>query len=353
MSEHTLPKIGISIGDVNGIGMEVIIKSMLDNRIFQLCTPIVYGSSKVSSFHRKLLNINDFSFNIIKSPEQAGLKNANMINVWNEEVNIEIGHDNSTGGIYALKSLEAAMADLKHGKIDALVTAPLNKHNIKLSDNNHFSGHTEFLAGYFSSDNFLMMLVSENIKVATLSGHIPLKDVASKITKEQIIKKAKLLIQSLQVDFNVRKPKIAVLGLNPHAGDNGLLGNEEKEIIIPAIQKLKDEGFFVFGPFAADGFFGAMQYKSFDAVLAMYHDQALIGFKSIAFEDGVNYTAGLPVVRTSPDHGTAYDIAGKNKANEQSFRSAVYLAVEIFKNRNMMAELTANPLKITQQKRER
>lgn len=350
--EDKLVRVGVSIGDPNGIGMEVIIKTFMDNRMMQMCTPIVYASSKTASFHRKALGINDFSFNFIKTAEQANPKNANLINVWEEEIVIELGKDTQTGGKYALKSFEAALKDLKEGKIDVLVTAPLNKHNIP-SEKSKFIGHTEFLTNYFAAQNHLMMMVGDELRIATVTGHIPLSEVASALSTQKIENKAKIFLKSLTEDFGIRKPKIAILGLNPHAGDNGLLGKEEETIILPAINNLKNEGHLVYGPFGADGFFGSGNFTKFDGILSMYHDQGLVPFKTLAFENGVNFTAGLSVVRTSPDHGTAYDIAGKNCANEQSFRSAVYLALDIFNQRKNLKEITANPLKISFQKRER
>ena len=350
--EDKLVRVGVSIGDPNGIGMEVIIKTFMDNRMMQMCTPIVYASSKTASFHRKALGINDFSFNFIKTAEQANPKNANLINVWEEEIVIELGKDTQTGGKYALKSFEAALKDLKEGKIDVLVTAPLNKHNIP-SEKSKFIGHTEFLTNYFAAQDHLMMMVGDELRIATVTGHIPLSEVASTLSTQKIENKAKIFLKSLTEDFGIRKPKIALLGLNPHAGDNGLLGKEEETIILPAINNLKNEGHLVYGPFGADGFFGSGNFTKFDGILSMYHDQGLVPFKTLAFENGVNFTAGLSVVRTSPDHGTAYDIAGKNCANEQSFRSAVYLAVDIFNQRKNLKETTANPLKISFQKRER
>jgi len=350
--EDKLVRVGVSIGDPNGIGMEVIIKTFMDNRMMQMCTSIVYASSKTASFHRKALGINDFSFNFIKTAEQANPKNANLINVWEEEIVIELGKDTQTGGKYALKSFEAALKDLKEGKIDVLVTAPLNKHNIP-SEKSKFIGHTEFLTNYFAAQDHLMMMVGDELRIATVTGHIPLSEVASTLSTQKIENKAKIFLKSLTEDFGIRKPKIALLGLNPHAGDNGLLGKEEETIILPAINNLKNEGHLVYGPFGADGFFGSGNFTKFDGILSMYHDQGLVPFKTLAFENGVNFTAGLSVVRTSPDHGTAYDIAGKNCANEQSFRSAVYLAVDIFNQRKNLKETTANPLKISFQKRER
>ncbi|MBL0047423.1 MAG: 4-hydroxythreonine-4-phosphate dehydrogenase PdxA [Bacteroidetes bacterium] len=347
-----LVKVGISIGDFNGIGMEVIIKTFMDNRMMQVCTPIVYGSSRIASFHRKALNINDFSFNIIKDAGAANPKMANLINCWDEELKMDLGTSTPIAGEKSIKSLELAVADLKSGKIDVLVTAPINKHNVQ-SDTFKFPGHTEFLAESFNTKDYLMLLVSDDLRIGTVTGHIPLSQVPAALSIEKICAKVKIMNESLMRDFGIRKPKIAVLGLNPHAGDGGLLGDEETKLIVPAIEKLKADGLLVIGPYAADGFFGSNVYKQFDGVLAMYHDQGLIPFKSMAFETGVNFTAGLPVVRTSPDHGTGYDIAGKNLASESSFREAVYAACDIFTKRQMNAGLLSNPLKITNQRRER
>ena len=344
--------VGISQGDINGIGLEVIIKTFLDPQMLELCTPVVFGSNKTASFHRKALNIEDFSFNQIRDVSEINHKRANIINVYEEEVSIELGKQTAIGGQYALKSLEAASYALAQGKIDVLVTAPINKENIQSPDFN-FPGHTEYLDEKFGDGNSLMFLVSDTLRVAVVTGHIPVTQVAQALTPEKILKKLHVLNKSLIEDFEIRKPKIAVLGLNPHAGDNGVIGNEEKNIIIPAINKAKEEGLLAYGPYPADGFFGNSTYKNFDAVLAMYHDQGLIPFKTIAFNSGVNFTAGLPIIRTSPDHGTAYDIAGKNIASEESFRRAIYAAIDIYKIRKQYKEISANPLKLSPQKRER
>lgn len=344
--------VGISQGDINGIGLEVIIKTFLDPQMLEVCTPVIFGSNKTASFHRKALNIEDFSFNLIKDISEINHKRANIINVYEDDVIIELGAQTEAGGKYALKSLEAAAYALSQNQIDVLVTAPINKENIQSPDFK-FPGHTEYLDEKFGTGDSLMFLVSDNLRVAVVTGHIPVTRVAQELTTEKIIKKLQVLNNSLIQDFSVRKPKIAVLGLNPHAGDNGVIGNEEQQIIIPAINKTKDEGMLVYGPYPADGFFGNGTYKNFDAVLAMYHDQGLIPFKTIAFNSGVNFTAGLPIVRTSPDHGTAYDIAGKNMASEESFRRAVYMAIDIYKTRKQYEEITSNPLSISLKKRDR
>lgn len=345
-------KIGISIGDVNGIGLEVIIKTLADNRVLDYCTPIVYGHTKVASFHRKALGINDFSFNVIANPAEANAKRANIINCWDEDVKIELGESTPTGGKYAFISLERAVNDLVAGHIDALVTAPINKHNIQ-SDSFNFAGHTEYLQERAGAADSLMFLVSDDLRVGVVTGHVPVTGIAAGITQDSILSKLKLMNESLKKDFWIRKPKIAVLGLNPHAGDNGLIGDEEQTTIIPAIEQAKTNGILAMGPYAADGFFANGAYKKFDAVLAMYHDQGLIPFKHIAFENGVNFTAGLNFVRTSPDHGTAYDIAGKNQASEISFREAIFTAIHIVKCRREQAELTENQLVFTKLSRDR
>jgi 4-hydroxythreonine-4-phosphate dehydrogenase len=350
MSEQL--KIGISIGDVNGIGLEVIIKTLMEAEVYKYCTPIVYGHTKVASFHRKAADIHEFIFQVVPDASQAHSGKPNMINCWEEDVKIELGVANETGGKYALLSLKKATDDLVSGKIDALVTAPINKHNIQ-SEEFKFPGHTEFIQEKAGGQDALMFMISEDFKVGVVTGHIPVKDIANHITVENIVSKLKLMNQSLKNDFWVEKPKIAVLGLNPHAGDNGLLGKEEQEIIIPAIEAAAEAGVFAFGPFPADGFFGNQAYAKFDAVLAMYHDQGLIPFKSMSFNSGVNFTAGLPVVRTSPDHGTGYDIAGKNLSVPASFREALFAAIHIVKSRREQAELTTNTLAFSKMSRDR
>ena len=338
-------KVGISHGDINGISYEIMIKSFLDNRIFEEITPIVFGMSKVASYHRKTLDIRDFSFNIIKRPEQANNKRANIINCHEEEVKIDLGKSTDVAGQMSLESLECAIKSLKNKEIDVLVTAPINKENIQ-SEKFHFPGHTEYLARNFNTDNYLMLMVSNNLRIGAITGHIPIKDVSGKISKELIYKKISVLNESLKIDFAIRKPKIAILSLNPHAGDKGLIGSEDSEIIAPAVKKAFDEGIMAFGPYPADGLFGTANYQKFDGILAMYHDQAMIPFKTLSFDSGVNYTAGLPIIRTSPAHGTAFDIAGKNQASPSSFRQAIFLAVDIFRNRHMHMEISQNPLKI-------
>jgi len=346
IENNQLTKVGISVGDINGIGIEVILKSILDNRIFELCTIIIYGSYKTISFHRKALNISNLSLHKIQSPEEANPKMANLISCWTEEVNVELGTVNEDGGKYALLSLEAATQDLMDKKIDVLITAPINKDNIQ-SENFTFPGHTEYLMEKDGSEEVLMFMVSDLARIGVVTGHIPLKEVAGKITTEGILKKLILMQKSLMEDFGIIKPKIAVFGLNPHAGDNGLLGDEEEKIIIPAITQAKNRGVLAVGPFPADGFFGSGNFKNFDGILAMYHDQGLIPAKTLSFGDGINFTAGLKIIRTSPDHGTGYDIAGKDMANESSFRNAIYKAIDIHKNRVRYKEMTANPLQVS------
>jgi 4-hydroxythreonine-4-phosphate dehydrogenase len=335
---------GISQGDINGIGYEVIIKALSDPAINDFCTPVVYGSPKVAAYHRKALNISNFSFNNIRSVEEAHPRKANMINCLDDNIRVELGKSTSHGGEAALISLEKAVADLLAGKIDVLITAPIDKHNVQ-SDNFHFSGHTEYLKSKAGVEDVLMFMIGETMRIGIATGHVPLSKVPSLITGDLLKRKLKLMNQSLIYDFGIRKPRIAVLGLNPHAGDNNLLGQEEAEIIAPAIQQSKAEGILAFGPFPADGFFGAGSFSKFDGILAMYHDQGLTPFKALSFEAGVNFTAGLPFVRTSPVHGTAFPIAGKGEASENSFRQALFLACEIIKNRQAYAEMIRNPLK--------
>jgi 4-hydroxythreonine-4-phosphate dehydrogenase len=347
-----LPKIGITCGDINGIGLEVIIKTFADNRMLQTCIPIVYCNAKAAVQYRKSIHLTDFGFHQIKGISDATSKNVNLLNVYDKEVKLEPGQSSTQAGELSLASINAAVNHLKSGLIDAIVTAPINKDNIQ-SNEFKFAGHTEYLAQQFEAKEHLMFLISDNLKIGTVTGHIPINQVAAQLSVEKIISKAKLMASSLQTDFGIRKPKIALLGLNPHAGDNGVIGDEEKNFIIPAIDKLKENGILAFGPFGADGFFGSGVFAKYDAVLSMYHDQGLIPFKTLAFENGVNYTAGLSIVRTSPDHGTAYDLAGKNIANESSFRHAVYAAIDILFQRKLQSEISENPLKISVQKRER
>ena len=335
---------GISHGDINGIGYEVIIKALTDPAINDICIPVVYGSPKVAAYHRKALNINNFSFNNIRTADEAHSKKANMINCLDDNTRVELGKSTPQGGEAALISLEKAVEDLKNGKINVLITAPIDKQNIQ-SENFRFKGHTDYLKSKAGVEEVLMFMISESMRIGMVTDHVPLSKVSGLITVEILLRKLRLMNQSLILDFGIRKPRIAVLGLNPHAGDNSLLGTEEAEIIIPAIQQANKEGILTFGPFAADGFFGAGSFSKFDGILAMYHDQGLTPFKALSFDSGVNYTAGLPWIRTSPVHGTAFAIAGKGEASENSFRQAIYLACDIFRNRQLYSEISKNPLK--------
>ncbi len=337
-------KVGITHGDINGVGYEVIIKVLNDNRVLELFTPVIYGHSRVASFYKKNLNATELNFNLVKDASQAHPKRCNIINCTENDLQIEIGKSTAIAGEAAYQALEMAVNDLKNNEIDVLVTAPINKQNIQ-SNAFDFPGHTEYLAQRFGGAEPLMLMVWNQLRVGTVTGHVPLEKVPQLITVELILKKLHILNKSLQQDFGVIKPKIAVLGLNPHAGDGGLLGDEEQKIILPALAKARGEkDILAFGPFPADGFFGSGSWKQYDGVLAMYHDQGLAPFKSLAFEGGVNFTAGLPIVRTSPAHGTAYDIAGKNEASEDALRQAIYLAIDVVRNRWQHQELISNPL---------
>ncbi len=338
-------KIGISHGDVNGISYEVIMKTLMDNRINEICTPILFGSPKVAAYHRKALDIEHFSPTGIKSPDEAKGTRAYVINCVDDNIRVELGKSTEMAGIASYNALHAATEALEQGKIHALVTAPINKQNIQHADFN-YSGHTEYLQARFGAEEVMMLMVSDLLKVGLVSGHIPVNQLSSIITKELIVEKLKILSNSLLQDFGIRNPTIAVLGLNPHAGDEGLLGNEEKEKIIPAIEEAKRLNISVFGPFPADGFFGAGSFTKYDAILAMYHDQGLAPFKALSMENGVNFTAGLPVIRTSPAHGTAFELAGKNKASATSFRNAIYLAVDVARYREMHKEINKDPLPV-------
>jgi 4-hydroxythreonine-4-phosphate dehydrogenase len=319
-------------------------KTLLDPRILEMCTPIIYGSPKVAAYHRKALNINNLSFNHIRSTKEAHSRKAHIINCIDDNVRVELGKSTREAGESSFMALDRACSDLQNGFIDVLITAPINKDNIQ-SENFDFPGHTEYLAELFNAEDYAMLMVSETMKMGVVTTHMPIAKVAESLSKELILAKIKIIAKSLQRDFSITKPKIAVFGLNPHAGDNGLLGSEEKEIIIPAIEQAKKEGIIALGPFPADGFFGSEDYRKFDAILAMYHDQGLIPFKLASFERGVNYTAGLPIVRTSPSHGTAYSLAGENVASPESFRQALYLAIDIYKNRKIYKEISKNPLR--------
>jgi 4-hydroxythreonine-4-phosphate dehydrogenase len=338
--------VGISQGDINGIGYEVIIKTLSDVRINEFCVPVLYGSPKVAAYHRKALNMENFSFNQIRDISEVNSKRSNIINCMDDNVRVELGKITEHGGQGSVSALRAAVADLKAGKIDVLVTAPINKQNVQ-SDEFRFAGHTEFLASEFSASEVLMFMVSETMRVGVVTGHIPLSKVPQAITQDLILSKLRIMNETLKKDFAIRKPVIAVLGLNPHAGDSGVLGSEETDVIIPALKTANNEGIVAMGPYPADGFFGSDNFSKFDAILAMYHDQGLAPFKLVNFSSGVNYTAGLPVIRTSPVHGTAYELAASGVASPDSFRQALYLAIEIHKNREMYAELLKNPLEVT------
>ena len=342
----------ITHGDTNGVGYEVILKAFEDPQMLELCTPVIYGSPKVAAYHRNVLGLQT-NFTIIEKAEDAKDGKLNLLTTFDEEVKIELGTPAKEAGEAALTALDRAMTDYRSGLYDVLVTAPINKKTIQ-SSLFHFHGHTEYIESCVGDGSkALMILMSDALKVALVTTHLPIKEVADAITKEAIMEKAVILNQSLKRDFGLTKPRIAVLALNPHAGDDGLLGKEENEIIVPAIKELEGKGVLVFGPYAADGFFGSGNYRHFDAVLAMYHDQGLAPFKTLAQENGVNYTAGLPIVRTSPDHGTAYDIAGKGVADAQSFREAIYAAIDIYRNRKRYDEAGAHPLpKLYHEKRD-
>jgi 4-hydroxythreonine-4-phosphate dehydrogenase len=342
-TEHK-PVIGITCGDINGIGIELIIKTFADNRILDFCTPVIFGSNKAINFYRKSMADTNINFISIKDLNRINHKQINLFNCWEEEINITPGIQNETGGKYAVKSLVAAAQALKDGLIDGLVTAPINKKNTQSTEFN-FTGHTPYFKNLFGAADVVMFMVAENIKVALVTEHVAVKDIAQHITKDAIISKLQLLHQSLKKDFGINKPRIAVLGLNPHAGDEGLIGKEDEEIIKPAVKEAKQKDIFCFGPYPADAFFARGQHEKFDGVLAMYHDQGLIPFKSLAIGEGVNYTAGMSGIRTSPDHGTAYDIAGKGKADEASFRQAVFTCVDIINRRLEFATQYKNPIK--------
>ncbi len=338
--------IGISHGDINGISYEVILKSLEDSRVLEICTPVIYGSPKVAAYHKKAIGMEEMNLNNIRHAAEAAGNRINIINCIDDSIRVELGKSTKQAGESSFTALKTAVNDLKNEAIDALVTGPINKQNIQ-SDNFRYSGHTEYLMDMFGVDDVLMLMVSNYMRVGVVTSHVPIADLASLITKENVLSKIRILNQSLQKDFNIRKPKIAVLGLNPHAGDEGLIGIEEQESIIPAIEETKRQNTLVFGPFPADGFFGSGAFRKFDGILAMYHDQGLIPFKTISQDEGVNFTAGLPVVRTSPAHGTAFELAGKGEASHTSFRNALYLATDIIRNREFYDEINANPLPST------
>ena len=343
------PVIGITCGDLNGVGMEVIIKTLEDKAILDLCTPVVFASSKLASYHRNAINRRDFNFHVCDSVDDIHRGKNNLINVWEDNVELSLGTPTDVSGSYALKSIDAAIAAAQLGSVDAIVTAPINKHNIADTIED-FTGHTGYLASAFGNE-VLMLLTSEQLKVATVTGHIPVSSVAESLTEEAIINALSILKASLKRDFGKIKPTIAVLGLNPHAGEMGTIGKEEQEIIAPAIAKSQSKDSIIKGPFPADGFFGQGFDMKFDAVLGMYHDQVLIPFKAIAMGTGTNFTAGLEIVRTSPDHGTAMNVAGKGVADENSFRGSLFSAIDVFHQRTMHDEMTKNPLKKQKDKR--
>lgn len=342
MKENTNIKVGISIGDLNGIGPEIVIKTFEDARSLELCTPVIFASSRNMNFFKKHFN-SKINFYEIDSLDKIVDGKVNVVNVWKEPVKIQFGQEDKTIGEYAIKSLEAAVDALKKNAVDVLVTAPINKSNIQ-SEKFNFPGHTDYLNQEFEG-NSLMFMISEGLRVGLLTDHVPVKDVASHITDELIRQKITTVSNSLKQDFAIPKPKIAVLAINPHAGDNGVIGNEDDTVLKPSLEKLRKEGNLVYGPYSADSFFGSNNYQKFDAVIASYHDQGLIPFKTITFGTGVNFTAGLDKIRTSPDHGTAYEIAGKGTADESSFKRAMFSAIEIFRRRRDYEHYSKNPLK--------
>lgn len=333
--------VGISIGDLNGIGSEVVMKTLEDNRMLELCTPVIFANVKIMTFLKKTYNLT-LNFHGIDNLNQLVIGKINVLNVWKESVNIQFGVNDNVVGEFAIKSFIAATKALKDNLIDVLVTAPINKYNIQ-SEDFKFPGHTDYLAKQFN-ERALMFMINNDLRVGLLTDHVPVNDVAKHLTEDLIVSKVNLINQSLKQDFGISKPKIAVLGLNPHCGDNGVIGKEDDQVLKPALLKIFEKGTLVFGPFSADSFFGSKQYMQYDAILATYHDQGLIPFKTLSFGNGVNFTAGISKVRTSPDHGTAFDIAGKGIANEESFREALYQAIDIYNNRIMYWELTNNPL---------
>lgn len=337
-------RVGITHGDINGVGYEVILKAFEDPTMLELCTPIVYGSPKVAAYHRKAID-SSTGFSIVQTAAEAHSDKLNVVSCVDDEIKVELGKPTLEGGKAALDALEKALQEYREGLIDVLVTAPINKHTIQ-TDNFRFPGHTEYIQERVGEgQKALMILMKDDFRVALVTGHIPVRDIATTLTKELLQDKLQIFEQSLRQDFGIGKPRIAVLALNPHAGDNGLIGKEEEEIIIPAMAELKKKGMFCYGPYPADGFMGSGQFTKFDGILAMYHDQGLAPFKTLAMEDGVNYTAGLPIVRTSPAHGTAYDIAGKGVASESSLRQAIYAAIDVYRHRIVEKEAHANPLR--------
>lgn len=341
MKKQEKLKIGISIGDLNGIGGELIIKTFEDNRMLEFCTPIVFASVKCFSFLKKHFN-SQIHFHGINKPKEAIHGKVNVVNVWKESVDIDFGKESKKSGEYSIKSLEAATIALKNNEIDALVTAPIHKHNIQ-SEEFQFPGHTDYLARELHG-NSLMLMITEGLKIGLLTDHVPVKDISNHITPKLIENKINIIYQTLKQDFGIRRPRIAVLGINPHTGDGGVIGKEDDEIMRPTLKKIRESGKLVYGPYAADSFFGSKNHKNFDAVIAAYHDQGLIPFKTLSFGKGVNYTAGLSKIRTSPDHGTAYEIAGKGEADNGSFKEAIFAAIRIFNKRKEYLKFSKNPL---------
>jgi 4-hydroxythreonine-4-phosphate dehydrogenase len=336
-------RIGLSIGDINGIGLEVILKTFLNDQMFNLCTPVVFGSSKVVSYHKNIIE-GDLEFHALRPGDRPKEGKFNVVNCWNENINITLSKATELSGQYAMRSLEAAVKALQSGEIDALVTAPINKEAMKLAQF-PFPGHTEYLARELNRGEHLMLMINDGLRIGLATNHLPLRDVADSIDKNVVKRKVEVMEESLRIDFGIERPTIAVLGLNPHASDGGVIGTEEEAFIRPAIVELKEKGMMVLGPFPADGFFGAGHHTKFDGILAMYHDQGLTPFKALSFGKGVNYTAGLTHIRTSPDHGTAYDLAGRDQADPASFRQAVYDAIDIARNRKTYLELHENAMK--------
>lgn len=341
--------IGITCGDINGIGLEIILKAIAIQKAGHRYKTVVYGNTKVAAYHKNIISQDNIQFHTINVPSEAEVGRVNFINCWNDNVNITLGKPSDVSGQCARLALERAVKDFKSGAIDALVTAPINKKAMQMAEF-PFIGHTEFITSEMGAKDSLMLMVSDNLRVGVATNHLPVKEVAAAITKEKLVRKIQIMNETLKVDFGIDKPVIAVLGLNPHAGDEGAIGKEDEAIVRPAVEDAKNKGILAFGPFPADGFFGSGQFNKFDGILAMYHDQGLVPFKVLAFGEGVNYTAGLASVRTSPDHGTAYDIAGKGEADPSSFIKALYLAADIVKNRNEYLDMRSNSLERRKQK---
>ena len=351
-NKKELIKLGFSCGDLNGVGIELLLRAFDSGHLYNHCIPVLYAEAWVLEFYSNLLNTVNISSHNAKNPDDLKEGVINLRSPGGARFDINPGNSTSEAGTYSLKSLEAAIKDIREGVIQNLVTLPINKHNIA-SDSFQFAGHTDFLASAFETNDYMMILAGENVRVGVVTGHIPISEVAANITEERLEKTIRIFHESLTIDFRISKPKIAILGLNPHSGDKGVIGSEEQEVIQPLVVRLIDEGLLVYGPYPADGFFGSGQYKSFDGVLAMYHDQGLIPFKQLDFDEGVNYTAGLPMVRTSPDHGTAYDLAGKGKASVNSLVHAIFMNNQIYRNRLEYMELNKDPLPFTRFRREK